>query len=127
MARYSIACCAADALAATALVTGWAGPVLVRDSWVEVEGRFEPGDEVNPSPRRGVGDRHPDAGRPPTNDAQVPVIRFIGGLGTAPGRNEPKWATSASMSCAPPRALVPWLNTVKPSPPAARKLFIVTR
>jgi uncharacterized repeat protein (TIGR03943 family) len=48
VARYSIACCAADALAATALVTGWPGPVPARDSWVEVEGRFEPGDEVNP-------------------------------------------------------------------------------
>jgi uncharacterized repeat protein (TIGR03943 family) len=48
VARYSIACCAADALAATALVTGWEGPVPARDSWVEVEGRFEPGGEVNP-------------------------------------------------------------------------------
>jgi uncharacterized repeat protein (TIGR03943 family) len=48
VARYSIACCAADALAATALVTGWEGPVPARDSWVAVEGRFEPGDEVNP-------------------------------------------------------------------------------
>ena len=32
-----------------------------------------------------------------------------------------------SMSCAPPRSLVPWLNSVNPSPPVARKLFIVTR
>jgi uncharacterized repeat protein (TIGR03943 family) len=46
--RYSIACCAADALAATAHVVGWDGPTPARDSWVEVEGRFEPGDEVNP-------------------------------------------------------------------------------
>ena len=48
VARYSIACCAADALAATALVTGWTGRVPARDSWVEVEGRFEPGGEVEP-------------------------------------------------------------------------------
>jgi uncharacterized repeat protein (TIGR03943 family) len=48
VARYSIACCAADALAATALVTGWDGSVPARDAWVAVEGRFEPGDEVNP-------------------------------------------------------------------------------
>jgi uncharacterized repeat protein (TIGR03943 family) len=48
VARYSIACCAADALAATALVSGWTGRVPARDSWVEVEGRFEPGGEVDP-------------------------------------------------------------------------------
>ena len=43
-----IACCAADALAATAHVTGWNGPTPARDTWVEVEGIFEPGGEVNP-------------------------------------------------------------------------------
>jgi uncharacterized repeat protein (TIGR03943 family) len=48
VARYSIACCAADALAATANVVGWDGPVPARDVWVAVEGRFEPGNEVNP-------------------------------------------------------------------------------
>jgi uncharacterized repeat protein (TIGR03943 family) len=48
IARYSIACCAADALAATAHVVGWNGPVPARDSWVAVEGRFEPGNEVTP-------------------------------------------------------------------------------
>ena len=48
VARYSIACCAADALAATAHVVGWNGPVPARDTWVEVEGTFEPGGEVNP-------------------------------------------------------------------------------
>jgi uncharacterized repeat protein (TIGR03943 family) len=48
VARYSIACCAADALAATAHVVGWDGPLPARDTWVEVEGTFEPGDEVNP-------------------------------------------------------------------------------
>ena len=46
--RYSIACCAADALAATALVTGWGGPTPPRDSWVEVVGRFEPGGADDP-------------------------------------------------------------------------------
>ena len=48
VARYSIACCAADALAATAQVVGWDGPIPARDRWVEVEGTFEPGGEVNP-------------------------------------------------------------------------------
>jgi uncharacterized repeat protein (TIGR03943 family) len=48
VARYSIACCAADALAATAHVVGWDGPVPARDSWVVVEGTFQPGDETNP-------------------------------------------------------------------------------
>ena len=48
VARYSIACCAADALAATAHVVGWDGPVPARDTWVEVEGTFVAGDEVNP-------------------------------------------------------------------------------
>jgi uncharacterized repeat protein (TIGR03943 family) len=48
VARYSIACCAADALAATARVLGWDGPPPARDSWVTVEGTFEPGDETNP-------------------------------------------------------------------------------
>jgi uncharacterized repeat protein (TIGR03943 family) len=48
VARYSIACCAADALAATAHVVDWSGPVPPRDGWVEVEGTFQPGDEKNP-------------------------------------------------------------------------------
>jgi uncharacterized repeat protein (TIGR03943 family) len=48
VARYSIACCAADALAATANVVGWSGPPPHRDSWVQVAGTFAPGDEVNP-------------------------------------------------------------------------------
>jgi uncharacterized repeat protein (TIGR03943 family) len=48
VARYSIACCAADALAATAHVVGWNGPVPGRDTWVEVEGTFERGGAVNP-------------------------------------------------------------------------------
>jgi uncharacterized repeat protein (TIGR03943 family) len=48
VARFQIACCAADALAATAYVVGWDGPVPARDSWVEVEGTFQPGDAVNP-------------------------------------------------------------------------------
>ncbi|HEY7625585.1 MAG TPA: TIGR03943 family protein [Ilumatobacteraceae bacterium] len=48
VARYSIACCAADALAATAHIVGWDGPVPARDTWVEVEGTFVPGDAANP-------------------------------------------------------------------------------
>jgi uncharacterized repeat protein (TIGR03943 family) len=48
VARYSIACCAADALSATARIVGWDGPVPARDSWVEVEGTFEPGDPTHP-------------------------------------------------------------------------------
>jgi uncharacterized repeat protein (TIGR03943 family) len=48
VARYSIACCAADALAATAHVIGWTGEAPARDTWVTVVGTFEPGDEINP-------------------------------------------------------------------------------
>jgi uncharacterized repeat protein (TIGR03943 family) len=48
LGRYSIACCAADALAATAHVVGWDGPRPARDSWVQVVGTFEPGDQTNP-------------------------------------------------------------------------------
>jgi uncharacterized repeat protein (TIGR03943 family) len=48
VARYSISCCAADALAATAHVVGWTGPMPERDSWVTVEGTFEPGDAKDP-------------------------------------------------------------------------------
>jgi uncharacterized repeat protein (TIGR03943 family) len=48
VARYSIACCAADALAATAQVVGWDGPVPERDSWVALEGTLQPGGAVHP-------------------------------------------------------------------------------
>jgi uncharacterized repeat protein (TIGR03943 family) len=48
LARYSIACCAADALAATAHVVGWDGPAPARDTWVEVVGTFQNGDAINP-------------------------------------------------------------------------------
>jgi uncharacterized repeat protein (TIGR03943 family) len=48
VARYSIACCAADALAATAHVVGGDGPRPARDAWVSVVGTFEPGDQTNP-------------------------------------------------------------------------------
>jgi uncharacterized repeat protein (TIGR03943 family) len=43
VARFLIACCAADALAASAHVVGWEGPPPATDSWVIVTGRFEPG------------------------------------------------------------------------------------
>ena len=73
VARYSIACCAADALAATARVVGWDGPVPQRDTWVQVEGTFEPGDEAQPAARRDVGDADPEARRP------LRVIRQVDG------------------------------------------------
>ena len=37
-----------NALAATAYVVGWDGPAPPRDSWVQVEGTFQPGDATNP-------------------------------------------------------------------------------
>lgn len=43
VARFLIACCAADALAASAHVIGWEGPAPETDTWVIVTGRFEPG------------------------------------------------------------------------------------
>jgi uncharacterized repeat protein (TIGR03943 family) len=43
VARFLIACCAADALAASAHVVGWDGPAPETDTWVIVTGRFEPG------------------------------------------------------------------------------------
>ena len=48
VARYSIACCAADAAAATAEVVGWDGPVPERDVWVDVIGTFQPGGAERP-------------------------------------------------------------------------------
>jgi|GEM_PF-7017120 len=38
-----------------------------------------------------------------------------------------RYAVNASRSIGPPARLVPWAKTVKPSPPAARKLFTDTR
>src|SRR4051812_964696 len=55
------------------------------------------------------------------------MIRFSGGTAIPAGLAASKAATNASMSCAPPSESVPSLKTVNPSPPVARKLFIVTR
>jgi Family of unknown function (DUF6529) len=55
------------------------------------------------------------------------TIRSRAGTAMPPGSAAVNAAASASMSWAPPSASVPSLNTVNPSPPAARKLFIVTR
>lgn len=44
LARYQIACCAADALPVVVRVIGVQGGIPPRDQWVTVTGRFEPGD-----------------------------------------------------------------------------------
>jgi uncharacterized repeat protein (TIGR03943 family) len=43
LARYQIACCAADAAPVVIRVVGVHGDVPSRDAWVTVIGRFEPG------------------------------------------------------------------------------------
>src|SRR5262249_55911611 len=43
VARYTITCCAADAVSASAEVVGWDGPRPQRDKWVEVTGTYLPG------------------------------------------------------------------------------------
>ena len=60
VARYSIACCAADALAATAHVDRL-GRARFRPATPgsRSRARFEPGGEVEPAARRGVGDPIP--------------------------------------------------------------------
>ena len=44
LARYQIACCAADAVPVVVRVIGIQGGIPSRDQWVTVTGRFEPGD-----------------------------------------------------------------------------------
>jgi uncharacterized repeat protein (TIGR03943 family) len=46
IARYQIACCAADAVAAVVRVVGAAGQAPARDSWVTVTGTFHKGGDV---------------------------------------------------------------------------------
>src|SRR6266542_339858 len=70
------------------------------------------------APRRRSGGRGPAAGA---------TIRSSGGTAMPVVPAAVNAATRASMSWAPPRSLVPSLKTVKPTPPVARKLFIVTR
>ena len=48
LARYQIACCAADATAMVVRVVGTAGSLPVRDEWVTVTGRFKPGGTETP-------------------------------------------------------------------------------
>ncbi len=48
LARYQIACCAADANAAVVRVVGTGGALPVRDEWVTVLGRFRYGGEETP-------------------------------------------------------------------------------
>jgi uncharacterized repeat protein (TIGR03943 family) len=43
VARFQIACCAADGVADFARIVGFGGVVPARDTWVEVTGVFEPG------------------------------------------------------------------------------------
>ncbi len=64
VARYSIACCAADALAATALVDRLDGPGPAPRLVGRGRGPLRAGWRGRAAARRGVGDRGPDAGRP---------------------------------------------------------------
>jgi uncharacterized repeat protein (TIGR03943 family) len=48
LARYQIACCAADAAPVVVRVVGTAGDVPPRDQWVTVTGTFQPGGEELP-------------------------------------------------------------------------------
>lgn len=48
LARYQIACCAADASPVVVRVVGTSGDLPSRDQWVTVTGTFEPGDEEFP-------------------------------------------------------------------------------
>lgn len=41
VARYQIACCAADATAAVARIVGYAGPTPPRDQWLTITGTFQ--------------------------------------------------------------------------------------
>ncbi len=56
---------------------------------------------------------------------QATVIRSVAGGAT--GELAVRYAVNASRSIGPPVTFVPWVRTVKLSPPAARKLFTVTR
>ena len=42
--RFHIACCAADALAAAAEITGWQGPTPSTNTWITVVGHYHPSD-----------------------------------------------------------------------------------
>lgn len=48
LARYQIACCAADAAPVVVRVVGTSGDPPAHDQWVTVTGRFQPGDPEQP-------------------------------------------------------------------------------
>ena len=94
VARYSISCCAADAVAATALVTGWSGPTPQRDTWVAVEGTFQPGDEEHPRLAAASVEAVPTPERSVRMSYGIGgasgVIRSSGGTGDPGGHGRPK-------------------------------------
>src|SRR5690606_18965343 len=65
--------------------------------------------------------RPPDGGRPAREAQGTTVIRLVAGGDT--GECAAKYAWNASMSSGPLHRSVPWVKTVKPSPPPMRKLL----
>lgn len=61
LARYQIACCAADAVAAVVDVRGITGDPPARDSWVAVIGTFRPGGDPDAAPLLDVSSVQPEA------------------------------------------------------------------
>jgi hypothetical protein len=62
IARYQIACCAADAVAAVVRVTGTAGNPPARDQWVTVTGTFQMRGTCSGVVLEAVGDDGPGSG-----------------------------------------------------------------
>jgi uncharacterized repeat protein (TIGR03943 family) len=60
LARYQIACCAADAVAAVADVRGITGDPPARDTWVSVIGTFRPGGDPDSAPVLDVSSVQPE-------------------------------------------------------------------
>lgn len=61
LARYQIACCAADAVAAVVDVRGVTGDPPARDTWVTVTGTFRPGGDPDRAPVLDAGSVQPQA------------------------------------------------------------------
>lgn len=61
IARFQIACCAADGRANAARILGFSGPAPSTDAWVEVIGRFEAGAGDQEAPRLRVESVRPVA------------------------------------------------------------------
>ena len=79
-------------------------------------------------PRRRDGRVRGAAHRPPARTrARLACLRHLVLRARGHRRVGLEQASSASMSTAPPTWSVPWLNTLKPSPPVARNEFIATR